>query len=82
VGNLLMRHIESHEIEAPDPHLQGLRMAGKEGIGKLIKACVAVATLVALTGGFRVSSQPRLLTCVDSHEEHAMPSGQRSSRTV
>jgi hypothetical protein len=54
VGNLLIRHIQSHEIEAQDPHLQGLMMAGKDGVGEIIKTCVAVGTLLALTGGFRV----------------------------
>jgi len=29
-------------------------MAGKDGVGEIIKAYVAVVTLVALTGGFRV----------------------------
>jgi hypothetical protein len=51
---LLIRQIEAHEREAQDPHLQGLRMAGKNGVNEIIKACVAVVTLVALTGGFRV----------------------------
>ena len=29
-------------------------MAGKDGVGQIIKALVTVVTLVALTGGFRV----------------------------
>jgi hypothetical protein len=29
-------------------------MAGKDGVGEIIKTCVAVGTLLALTGGFRV----------------------------
>jgi len=29
-------------------------MAGKNGVGQLIKACVTGVTLLALTGGFRV----------------------------
>jgi len=29
-------------------------MAGKNGVGQIIKACGTVVTLIALTGGFRV----------------------------
>jgi hypothetical protein len=29
-------------------------MSRKNGVGQIIKACVTVVTLVALTGGFRV----------------------------
>ena len=29
-------------------------MSGKDGVGQIIKACVTVVTLIALTGGFRV----------------------------
>src|SRR6266853_1598468 len=39
VGNLLIRQIQSHEIEAQDPHLQGLMMAGKDGVGEIIVVC-------------------------------------------
>jgi hypothetical protein len=46
--------VQSHEIEAQDPHLQGLMMAGKDGVGEIIKACVTVFAFIALTGGFRV----------------------------
>ena len=46
--------IESHEIEAQDPHLQGLMMSSKNGVGQIIKAFVTGVTLIALTGGFRV----------------------------
>jgi hypothetical protein len=54
VGNLIVGQVQSHEVEAQDPHLQGLMMASKDGVGQIIKACVAVVTLIALTGGFRV----------------------------
>src|SRR6266566_2324370 len=51
---LLIREIQAHEIEAQDPHLQGLMMAGKDGVSQIIKASVTVVTLIALTSGFRV----------------------------
>ncbi len=52
--NLVVGQVQSHEVEAQDPHLQGLMMPGKDGVGSIIKAFVAVVTLIALTGGFRV----------------------------
>jgi hypothetical protein len=46
--------IESHEIEAQDPHLQRLMMAGKDGVRQIIKAFVTVVTLIALPSRFGV----------------------------
>ena len=54
VCNLVVRQIESHEIEAQDPDFQRLMMARKNGVGQIIKAFVAVVTLVALTCRFRI----------------------------
>ena len=54
VGNVLVRQVEAHEIEAQDPDFQRLMMAGKDGVGQIIKACVTVTTLIALTYRFRV----------------------------
>src|SRR4029453_18803787 len=51
VGDLLVRHVESHEIETQHPDFQRLMMAGKDGVGQIITALVTVVTLVALTGG-------------------------------
>ena len=56
-------------------------MSGKDRVGQIIKACVTVVTLIALTGGFRVI-KATLDDLLDSQEGHATPSGQRSSRTV
>ena len=53
VGNLLIRHIESHKVEAQDPYLQGLMMSCENGVREIIKACVTVMTLIALTCRFR-----------------------------
>ena len=54
VSNLLIRYIQSHEVQTQYPHFQRLMMSRKNGVGQIIKASVTVVTLVALTGGFRV----------------------------
>src|SRR5439155_17425185 len=54
VCNLLVRHVEPHKIQTQDPYFQRLVMSGKDGVGQIIKTCVAVVTLIALTGWFRV----------------------------
>src|SRR5919201_166425 len=46
--------MESHEIEAQDPHLQRLMMSSKNSVGQIIKTCVTVVTFIALTSWFRV----------------------------
>ena len=54
MGNLLIRHIESHKVEAQDPYLQGLMMSCENGVREIIKACVTVMTLIALPCRFRI----------------------------
>jgi len=54
VGNLFIRQIQSHEIQAQYPNFQRLRMARKNSVCQIIKTFVTVGTLRALTGGFRV----------------------------
>src|SRR5215472_6256254 len=54
VGNLLIRYIQPHKIQTQYPHFQRLMMSSKDGVGQVIKACVTVVTLIALTGRFRV----------------------------
>jgi hypothetical protein len=54
VGNLLVRQVEPHEIEAQDPDFQRLMMSGKDSVGQIIKAYVIVATLLALPCRFRI----------------------------
>ena len=54
VGNLVVGQIQAHEIQTQYPHFQRLMMARKNGVGQIIKACVAVGTLIALTCWFRV----------------------------
>src|SRR6266446_3728902 len=54
VGNLLIRQIQPHKIQTQYPHFQRLMMSSKDGVGQVIKACVTVVALRALTGRFRV----------------------------
>ena len=54
VGNLFIRQIQSHEIQAQYPNFQRLRMARKNSVCQIIKTFVTVGTLIALTCGFRV----------------------------
>ena len=81
VGNLVVGHIQPHEIQTQHPHFQGLMMSCKNRVRQIIKACVTVGTRIALTGGFRVI-KATLDDMLDSQEGHATPSGHRSSRTV
>src|SRR5262245_47744062 len=59
VGNLLIRHVESHEIQAQYTDVQRLMMASKDRVGQIIKAFVTVATLIALPCRFRVIETTR-----------------------
>src|SRR5207249_11583821 len=52
--NLLIREIQSHEIQTQHPDFQRLMMSRKNRVGQVIKTCVTLATLVALTGRLRV----------------------------
>src|SRR5215470_445863 len=54
VGHLCVGQIQPHEVQTQYPHFQRLMMSGKDGVGQIIKACVTVATLIALTCRFRV----------------------------
>ena len=54
VGNVVVREVESHEIQAQDPHPQGLMMAGKDRVRHIVKASLAGLAQVALTLGLSV----------------------------
>ena len=54
VGNVVVREVESHEIQAQYPHPQGLRMASKDRLRHIVKAALAGLAQVALTLGWRV----------------------------
>src|SRR5262252_2986056 len=51
---LLIREIQSHEIQTQHPDFQRLMMSRKNGVGQIIKTCVTIMILVALTGRLRV----------------------------
>src|SRR6266446_5924127 len=44
VGNVVVGHIQPHEIQTQNPHFQGLMMSHKNGVCQIIKACIAVVT--------------------------------------
>src|SRR5713101_8396173 len=52
--NLLIREIQSHEIQTQHPYFQRLMMSHKNSVRQVIKACVTGGTLIALTGQFRI----------------------------
>ena len=54
MGNLVVRQVEPHEIQAQYPHPQGLMMASKDRIRQIVKAPLAGLAQVALTLGLRV----------------------------
>ena len=54
LGNLVVREVESHEIQAQDPPPQGLMMAGKDRVRHIVKASLAGLAQVALTLGLGV----------------------------
>ena len=59
VGNLLVGYIQAHEVETQHPDFLRLMMSGKDGVRQIIKACVTVATFIALTSGFCVIKTAR-----------------------
>ena len=51
VADLLIREIQSHEIEAEDPDPQRLVMAGENGPGQVVEVFLTGLALVTLTLG-------------------------------
>ena len=49
LGNLVVREVEPHEIQAQDPHPQGLMMAGKDRVRQIVKASLTGLAQGALT---------------------------------
>ena len=54
MGHVVVREVESHAIQAPYPHPQGLRMAGKERVRQIVTASLAGLAQGALTLGLGV----------------------------
>jgi hypothetical protein len=46
--------MQAQAMQTQYPHLQRLMVTDKHGVGSIIKACIAVLTRIALTGGFRI----------------------------
>ncbi len=54
LGNLVVREVEPHEIQAQYPHPQGLMMTGKDRVRQIVKASLAGLAQVALPLGLGV----------------------------
>ena len=54
LGHVVVREVESHEIQAQYPHPQGLMMAGKDRVRHIVKASLAGLAQGALTLGLGV----------------------------
>jgi hypothetical protein len=54
LGNLLVREVEPHEIQAQYPHPQGLMMTGKDRVRQIVKTSLAGLAQVALPLGLGV----------------------------
>jgi hypothetical protein len=48
LGDLLIRQIESHQIQTENPLAQWLAMTGKDGVGQVIKIAVTGVAMIAL----------------------------------
>ena len=48
LGHLLIRPVESHEIQAQYPHPQGLMRTGKDGVSRVVEASLTGLAQVAL----------------------------------
>jgi hypothetical protein len=49
VCNLLIRYIQAHEIQTQYPYFQRLMMSRKNRVCQIVKPCMTVVTLIALT---------------------------------
>jgi len=71
--DLLIRQVESHQIQTENPLAQGLVMTGKDGISQIIEIAMTGVAMITLT---------MALAIIASHQRQRRPSGQRSWRTV
>jgi hypothetical protein len=56
MSDLLIRQIQPHKVQAQDPHVQRLVMAGKNRLGQVIKGPLASLAVIALAIGVRLIS--------------------------
>ena len=54
LGNVVVREVEPHEIQAQYPHPKGLMMTGKDRVRHIVKTSLAGLAQVALTLGLGV----------------------------
>ena len=54
LGNLVVREVESHEIQTQNPHPQGLMMTGKDRVGQIVKAWLTGLAQITLTCGLGI----------------------------
>ncbi len=54
MGNLLVREVQAHKIEAENPNPQGLMMTRKDGVGQIVKASLTGCAQITLTLGLGV----------------------------
>jgi len=54
LGNLVVREVEPHEIQAQYPHPQGLMMTGKDRVRHIVKTSLAGLAQVALPLGLGI----------------------------
>ena len=82
LGDLLVREVQAHEVQAGDPDPQRLVVAGEDGVGQVVEASATAPALVALAMGLGVI--PAVLDDRGraSSRGQRTPSGQRMSRTV
>src|SRR6266498_3207050 len=48
LSHVVVREVESHQIQTQDPHPQGLMMPGKDGLRQIVEASAARLALIAL----------------------------------
>ena len=54
LGNVVVREVEPHEIQAQYPHPKGLMMTGKDRVRQIVKTSLTGLAQVALTLGLGV----------------------------
>jgi hypothetical protein len=48
LGDLFIRQIQAHKVQAENPDLERLMVSGKDGVGQIIEASLAIFALMAL----------------------------------
>src|SRR2546426_194060 len=80
-GNLVVRQVQPHEIQAQYPHPKGLMMTGEDRVRQIVEASLTGLAQVALTFGLSIVP-PCLVIQELLQAGQRVPSGQRRARTV